>query len=343
MKNKRNRDPNEETQPAVSVQNLTKIYQSGSSEEVCAVNNLSFEIPSNSIVGLLGPNGAGKTTTIKTILGLVLPTDGEIRIFGEMMDAKATWVYEKVSAVLEGARNIYWRLTPLENMYYFLRLQGRNPNSDDVQNRIHSLLNRFDLDEKKDVTVNKLSRGMKQKVSIASAFVRNTPVLFLDEPTLGLDVQASFELQRELRDLMEEHKKQTIILSSHNMDVVQNLCRQVIILKEGKKIVHDQVSNLIEEFQTQTYRIEASTSSPETLNTRLNKTYQLDNWNATGNRVALEVTVKNNRGLYRLIDILKSQESSIQNIRSKTPDLEEVFLELTNNERNEKSKQNDEK
>jgi len=148
-------------------------------------------VQKSEVVGLLGPNGAGKTTTIKCLAGLIKPTSGEIYLDGidALRDQKRA--LGRVAAVLEGNRNIYWRLTPRENLEFFGGLQGLPLRR--VRSYIdeHELLELFDLKGKVNTPARKLSRGMQQKLAVACALVKQTEVLLLDEPTLGLDVETS--------------------------------------------------------------------------------------------------------------------------------------------------------
>ena len=200
----------------VSVRNVRKTYGSGEGA-VTAVDDVSFDVQPGTVVGVLGPNGAGKTTLIKSMLGLVIPDEGDVTVDGIDVHAETREAYRRMGAMLEGARNVYWRLTVRENLEFFASLAGHDPGS--LRDRHEELLEQLGLADKADATVNDLSRGMKGKVSLAAALARDAPVAFLDEPTLGLDVESSIELRRELRRLAEQ-ESMTIVLSSHDMAVV---------------------------------------------------------------------------------------------------------------------------
>ncbi len=206
-------------------------------------------------------NGAGKTTTIKCILGLMTPTAGSVRVMG--YDPRTRWseVLRRVSAVLEGSRNVYWRLSARENLEFFTGLHGLSVSRQRPYMR--GLLDRFGLSDRADVPVQELSGGLRQKVAVACALALRTPVVFLDEPTLGLDVETSYDLRRLLKELAAEERR-TIILSSHDMDVVQDVCRQVIVIRQGRIVAHDTVENLLSLFRTRAYRVAlpAATQSP---------------------------------------------------------------------------------
>ena len=215
---------------AVAVEGVTKRFGSGAGA-VTAVDGVSLEVERGSIVGLLGPNGAGKTTLIKSVLGMVLPDEGTVRLLGTDVHADPRTAHARVDAMLEGARNDYWRLTVRENLRYFATVSGVDPDS--VADRHERLLERLELAEWADTPVRKLSRGMKQKVSLASVLAGGADVVFLDEPTLGLDVESSRTLQGELRRLAEEEGL-TVLISSHDMGVIETVCDRVLVMSEGE-------------------------------------------------------------------------------------------------------------
>lgn len=249
---------------ALDVTGLQKTYGRGD-KRLVAVDDASFSVQPGEIVGLLGPNGAGKTTLIKCILRLVEPDAGQVRFFGENFSDRRDAMYRVVTAVLEGARNTYWRMSVRENLAFFAGLQGINPRN---RRSFHDeLIERFGLTEKANTPVNELSTGMKQKVAVACAFARETEILFLDEPTLGLDLHASHTLRTELKQLAEDHRR-TILLSSHDMDVVRDLCQRVIIVQRGRIVVDDLVGNLMALFRTEAYTIRIGGAVDEALRHR---------------------------------------------------------------------------
>ena len=202
----------------VEVENLRKTYRKRASKEwVSAVNDISFGVEEGEILGLLGPNGAGKTTTIKMICGLLKPDSGRVLVKGVDNQRGRLRALRHLSAVLEGNRNLYWRLSVRENMLYFAGNRGVSARA--ARPKIDALLGRFHLADKADELVNNLSRGMQQKLAIAVALLAGTEVVLLDEPTLGLDVGTGLEVRALLREVAAEGR--TIIISTHDMDVVQ--------------------------------------------------------------------------------------------------------------------------
>ncbi len=223
----------QETPAALAVDHLVKRY-----DGVRAVDAVTFDIAPGSVVGLLGPNGAGKTTLIKCALGLLVPDAGTVRING--VDAQDRSAYRQVGAMLEGARNLYWRLTVRENVRFFASLQAIDPRG---RREEHArLLDSLGLGTYADTPVKDLSRGTKQKAALACTLARETPVVFLDEPTLGLDVEASYGLRQRLRSLAEEEGR-TVLISSHDMDVVEEVCDRLVVLNEGRVVADGSVGD----------------------------------------------------------------------------------------------------
>jgi len=315
---------------AVSVTGLAKRFGDGT-DAIVAVDDVSFEVEPGSIVGLLGPNGAGKTTLIKSILGMVLPDDGTVEICGFNVYDRPRAAYEHVDAMLEGARNDYWRLTVRENLRYFATISGVDPNS--VRERHDRLLEQLGLAEKADVPVRDLSRGMKQKVSLASVLAGGADVVFLDEPTLGLDIESSRTLQTELRRLVEQEAL-TVILSSHDMDVVETVCDRVLIMSEGRIVADDTVDSLLSGTGLHCIQI-TSTDLDAEMVSAFRSRFETITVDARDRGYRLEVTTDSD-GLYELMDVLRADNVSLDRVRTIEPDLEDVFVELTTIDRGDR-------
>ena len=313
------------TDTAVRVENLSKRY-GDPDDGFLAVDDVSLDIEAGTVVGILGPNGAGKTTLIKSMLGLVVPTSGAVELAGADVETERAAVYREVGAMLEGARNVYWRLSVRENLEFFAALAGQSPRG--VRERHDELLDRFDLREKADEPVKELSRGMKQKVSLASTLSRGGSVLFLDEPTLGLDVESSVELRRELRDLVDRESK-TVVLSSHDMDVIEELCDRVVIMNDGEVIADDTVENLTGVFASQAYTVTMDGQLPERTRREIERGHAVEGFDRTpdGND-RFEVVLEGGDALYELVDTLSESGRGVASIDASQPDLETVFLEL---------------
>lgn len=300
---------------AIEVTNLTKIYGKNT-----AVNDVSFSVEKGAICGILGPNGSGKTTTIKSICNLIIPDKGEIKLFNKE-NRKSI---EHISALFEGTRNLYWRLTPRENLRYFAGIRGMGGKK--IESRIDELLDRFNLSEKRDVTVNTLSRGMQQKIAIAMTLVCDTEIVLLDEPTLGLDVQSYIDIKKILRNIASDMNK-TVLLSTHHMDLVQELCNQVVILNKGKLVAKDSVENLLNMFKSMTYEIILlEKANKEIKNYLMSLDYDFY-FSEDDTKIELDISDLNH--IYDIIEKLKSKNIMITEIKQKDVDFERVYLNLT--------------
>jgi ABC-2 type transport system ATP-binding protein len=314
-----------EGSPAVSVLNITKTY-TGKKDQVTAVDNVSFDIESGQIVGLLGPNGAGKTTIVKTILGLITPTSGTVSIHGVPVHEGRSRVYHYVSAVLEGARNVYWQLSVRENLAFFAGLHGIDPRN--RADRHEAIIDTLGLTEKADEPGKNLSRGIKQKVALGSTLARETPVLFFDEPMLGLDVETTRDLQTELQRLAREEGK-TIVLTSHDMDIVEAVCDRVIVLSDGGVVADNSVENLLNVFQSQSYRVQLTGNPPAHLREQLDTRFHLLDWRTDTDSVEFEIALAGSEEFYECVDVLQTANATVRSFTEIDPDLEDVFLDLT--------------
>ncbi len=316
-------DPPDDSPPAISVDGLAKRFGTGD-DAVTAVDDVSFEIEPGSVVGLLGPNGAGKTTTIKSILGMVLPDAGDVRIDGVDVYDRPRAAYAHVDAMLEGARNDYWRLTVRENLRYFATIGGVDPDS--VADRHDHLLEKLDLADRADEAVRDLSRGMKQKVSLASVLAGGADVVFLDEPTLGLDIESSLTLREELRRIVDE-RDLTVVVSSHDMDVIEDICDRVVIMHEGRVVADDTVANLLRSFDTRGYRITSPDLDDRTVEA-LRDRFDVVDVAAFGDSTQLEVEA-DSEAFYDLAATLRERGVTLEAVDTVEPDLEDAFVELT--------------
>lgn len=315
---------------ALEVKELSKVYPQLGRKSVIALDKISFSINEGEVVGLLGPNGAGKTTTIKCICGLVVPTSGHIFMQNVETTRNPRFCMSKISAVLEGNRNVYWRLTPRENLAFFAGLQGISYRS--VKPYIDYLIEVFHLKEKENTQARFLSRGMQQKLAVACAFVKQTDILLLDEPTIGLDVESSYELRELIKNMAKESGK-TILLSSHDMGVVESICERVIIINKGKIVTDEKVSNLYKLFRTSSYRFEILGNLAPLQKTQIQSEFALANIIEKGSHTLIDVELRNHNELYNLIDILRSNGSKIESISHKEPDFEEIFLKIVKDEK----------
>jgi ABC-2 type transport system ATP-binding protein len=198
--------------------------------DVEAVRGVSFEIAEGELFGLLGPNGAGKTTTIKMLITLLIPTAGHARVLGHDVVDDAHWVRERIGYVFGGDRGLYERLSALDNLRYFAELYGVDPRQQ--RRRIGELLELVGLDGREKERVEGYSRGMRQRLHIARGLLHDPPVLFLDEPTIGVDPVGARELRQTIAGLRAAGK--TVLLTTHYMFEADTLCDRIAVVSKGR-------------------------------------------------------------------------------------------------------------
>lgn len=308
---------------AIRVCELSKEFGNGKAR-LLAVDNISFDVAEGEILAFLGPNGAGKTTAIKMLCNLIQPTRGSIWIKGHELAVDPRRALEAVGAVLEGSRNVYWRLTAAENLSYFAHIRSRV--SPDLPSRIDRLLAALDLVEKQKDTVQTLSRGMQQKVALACALVTNPQILLLDEPTLGLDLQSSLTIQREIRRLAKEEGK-AILLTTHQMEIAQALADRVAIIDHGQLIALDTLKDLRNLFALDLYEIRLEGRLALDQASQLEAVYKAQ-FNIGESETALRVVCNDTFSLYDLIHGLRPCGLPILTVQRMEPDLGEIYLKL---------------
>ncbi|MFA6193746.1 MAG: ABC transporter ATP-binding protein [Parcubacteria group bacterium] len=210
-----------------------------------AVKEINFEIDEGELVGFLGPNGAGKTTTLKMLSGILYPTSGEAKVLGHT-PWKREPQYQKQFALVMGQKNqLWWDLPAMES--FILNKEIYEVSDKDFKENLDELVDLLGIKDILDVQVRKLSLGQRMKCELVAALLHKPKVLFLDEPTIGLDVVA----QKNIRDFLKRYNqknKTTIILTSHYMEDVKELCKRVIIMEEGKIGYDGDLASLIEKY-----------------------------------------------------------------------------------------------
>lgn len=215
-------------------------FLSSNKSTLKAVDDLSIIIKKGEITGLLGINGAGKTTTVKMLATLLEPTEGTI-IYDGIIKKKHI-IKNKINMIAGGERMIYWRLTARENLRYFGSLYGLYGKS--LNERIGYLLNITGLEDKADIPVEKYSKGMKQRLQIARGLINDPDYIFLDEPTLGLDIQIAKDIRELFKKLAKENNK-GILLTTHYMEEVEELCDYIYLMNKGKLIKEGTTTEII--------------------------------------------------------------------------------------------------
>ncbi len=297
----------------LEVNHLQKSYRYGKTL-VAAVRDVSLTLAVGEVLAFLGPNGAGKTTTIKMIAGLIRPDAGNVQIAG-IDPHRHSQALRFVGAVLEGNRNLYWRLTPEENLDYFGVLKGLTRR--EVRRRSRDLLERFDLTSKRRTIVQKLSRGMQQKLAIAVALIHQPKLLLLDEPTLGLDVEATQYVKGLVKTIAAEGC--AILLTTHQLDIAEELSDRVAIIQKGEIIASATTRDLIQQFSGTAYIIEVD-GELDSLQIQV-----LQNLNAQiqDGKIVCQASPEL---LYSIFEVLKPLP--ILEVKKDSADLTEIFLKL---------------
>jgi ABC-2 type transport system ATP-binding protein len=226
---------------AIEVRDLRRVYRTTigvlrrRAKEVVAVEGISFEVAPGELFGLLGPNGAGKTTTVKMLTTLLIPTSGTARVLGQDIVRQADSIRARIGFIFGGERGLYWRLSGYDNLRYFGSLYHVDPKV--ARQRIPYLLELVGLADRGKEKVEGYSRGMMQRLHIARTLLHDPEVLFLDEPTIGLDPVGARELRQVIRDLQAQAK--TILLTTHYMFEADSLCQRVAVINKGRIVAMD--------------------------------------------------------------------------------------------------------
>lgn len=225
----------------IEVKDLRRIYKTTIGvvrrkiKEVVAVDGITFDVNRGELFGLLGPNGAGKTTMIKMLTTLLIPTDGTAKILGYDVVDQANAIRSRIGFIFGGERGLYWRLSGIDNLRYFASLYHVDPEV--TLKRIPQLLELVGLSDRGEEKVEGYSRGMKQRLHIARTLLHDPEILFLDEPTMGLDPVGGREIRQVIRNLQSE--KKTILLTTHYMFEADALCERVAVIDQGRIVALD--------------------------------------------------------------------------------------------------------
>lgn len=304
---------------AIEITSLSKVYPVAHHETVTAVDNLNLTVATGQVFGFLGANGAGKTTTIKMMCGLITPTTGHIRINGhDVARARSAAMYQ-IGAVLEGTRNIYWRLTAWQNLMYFGHLKGRWGKG--LKAHAKELLGELNLWDRRNDPIRTYSRGMQQKVAIACALIGDPSIVLLDEPTLGLDIQAARTVKEWIQRLTKEQGK-TVILTTHQLDMAEELCDRIAIIRRGRLLTNRPLTELLHLFRQEHYQI------------RLKGHIQQPDWFAgltlavEDSETTLTGNIADQNKLYTYLDTIRTHDLPLLSVTRVQPNLEEIFVQL---------------
>lgn len=315
---------------AIETKNLSKIYRSlFGLRKVNAVENLSLSVEEGEVFGFLGPNGAGKTTTIKILLGILYPTSGECKLFGESFASNSTFAPELANSSLKAEigylpEGPYFPefLTGREVLSFYGRLYGLRGRK--LKDRIHETLELVGLDYAADRLVQHYSKGMRQRIGLAQALLSDPKLLILDEPTVGLDPIA----RREIRDLIIKMGSlgKTLFICSHELSEVEMVCDRIGIIHRGKLIKYGKLLDLI--LKHRTVEIDVSSLPEETQKKLESMECDVDK----GEQGVVKVRIPSGKGIYDVLDALKAGSADIIEVRPQKESLEELFIRTVKEE-----------
>ncbi len=313
--------------PAVELDSLTKVYRAGlGGRRVTALSAVDLKVERGEVFGLLGPNGAGKTTAVKVLLGLTFPTAGAARLLGIPSTDRES--RRRVGYLPEGHRFPGY-LTARQTLSVFGRMSGVGPA--DLKRRIPVLLERLRIAEWADVRVKRFSKGMTQRLGLASALVHEPKVLLLDEPTDGVDPVG----RREIRDLLREEaaKGTTVLLNSHLLSEIELTCDRVAVLRKGTVAAEGRIADLTRTSPRYRLCLAATPVEPALLESFRSTGALVDSVNGH-----FELTVRDVTHLNALVDRVRAAGGEIEELSPLRSSLEDVFVELVKSpgEREEK-------
>jgi ABC-2 type transport system ATP-binding protein len=314
----------------ISARDLRRTYRTTTgvfrrrSLEVEAVRGVSFDVPAGELFGLLGPNGAGKTTTIKMLITLLIPTAGEARVLGYDVVRDAREIRRRIGYVFGGERGLYERLSGLDNLRYFAELYGVPAR--EQRRRIGELLELVGLEGRQKERVEGYSRGIRQRLHIARGLLHDPQVLFLDEPTIGVDPVGARELRATIRGLADAGK--TVLLTTHYMFEADELCDRIAVIAQGrivaegtprdlKDIVAERTVLEIEVFGVSTQAVDHLRTIPGVTSVAVEEREQ-----------AQLLLVQSPKGLELTGELLGRLDGHVGRIAAREPTLEDAYVAL---------------
>ena len=303
----------------ISVKNLNKIYSKKSSNPTYAINNLNLDVQQGEIFGLLGPNGAGKTTFINILAGTVIKTSGTVNVWGFDLDKNPRQVRASIGIVPQEVN-----LDPFFSPRSLLELQAGLYGIEKEDRITDTILKLVSLENHASSYARSLSGGMKRRLLIAKSLVHQPPIVILDEPTAGVDVELRKNLWENIKFLKEQGV--TIILTTHYLTEAEEVCNRIGILNKGNLVALDTTRNLLSKLQTKKVNFKLDR------NIQI-KNNQLDSLKISNNKEN-EITLsydKNRIKIEEIIELIKKENVKILDISTDDGDLEDVFIGLTKN------------
>jgi len=305
-------------EPIIEVEKLTKIFG-----DIKAVDEISFNVRKGELFGFLGPNGAGKTTTINVLTGLAKSASGSIRIAG-LESGKNPKAAQHLMGVIPDESNLYPELSGFDNLCFCASLYGIQKK--ERKKRARELLEKFDLEDAANRKFAGYSKGMKRKLTIAAGIIHRPPILFLDEPTTGIDVSSA----RQIRQLIDELHKDgtTIFLTTHYIEEAERLCERIAFIVKGRIVETDIVANLLQPIQEKKRMMISVLHPPKNLTARLAAAFPgLEFQSVSNEQIRVESMEAINVG--PLVRFVEDEGAEVAEARRLRPSLEDVFVRIT--------------
>jgi ABC-2 type transport system ATP-binding protein len=317
--------------PAVFLKSLI-----GKSSYITALDGLSFNVPKGEVLGLLGPNGAGKTTLIKILCTLIIPDEGDAFVEGASVREKPSLVLKKLQAALTGLHGFEFRLSARQNLEFFATLYGLP--APVAKGRIDDLLSFTGLWDRQNDMVQKYSTGMIRRLTLSRALLRDSPVLLLDEPTVGLDPASAHSFRNLVREKLSKGSGKTILMSTHNLWEAEQICDRIAIIHRGQLLAcdkTDKIKQILGEVQDITLSW-ARNGVHENLNGLIEEIRGVRGVESVEPNLddgemfyKITVRIKRDADISDIFSIITHNGLKLRNIQTSNPTLEDIFLRLT--------------
>ncbi|MBN1786549.1 MAG: ATP-binding cassette domain-containing protein [Candidatus Methanofastidiosa archaeon] len=325
---------------AIKTNDLTKIFLRRNSLmsrlkkkkkiEVRAVDGIDLEVHERELFGLLGPNGAGKTSLIKLLSTLLLPDKGTASVNGWDIEKNSFEVRMSIGLTLSSERQLYWKLSAQENLEYFASLYLLRPS--EIRQRVEDTLELLGIADQRDMLIENFSSGNRQKVALARALLNDPPILFLDEPTIGLDPSFSKGFRKLIKDRINKSESKTILLTTHYMDEADQLCNRIAFINEGRIVALDTPRNLkrsIDEKEIITLNLTKASDAMVSELERLEPIHSIERYVQDDSNFMKIYTDSASSCIQDIFGILIKHGSHATYYRTSKPTLEDVFIKIT--------------
>ena len=309
---------------ALEVESLSRVF-SGKKDSVVALEHLDLKVKEGELFGLLGPNGAGKTTLIKILCTLLLPSSGSAKVLGHDVAKEAHRIRPRINMVSGGEVSGYGLLTVRENLWMFSQFYGVP--GDVAKERINGMLKTFGLEDKADAKVRTISTGQRQRMNIIRGFVTDPQLIFLDEPTLGLDVNTSRVIREYTRDWVHAKEGRTLLLTTHYMKEAEELCDRVAIIDRGTILACDSPYNLKREIDHSTTFMLDTTPFDVSLLSSIRGVQGVNAEDGNGG-LKVRLVLEDESAISDVISAVVGQGAKVLSLSKSEATLEDVFIKL---------------